>query len=159
MPDLDPVSDLDRLRFYRDEITHEFNLLAMRSTMLVTCQSFLIVPFAILHTADHFWWVLPPLVMVATLGFTVALWLRQPLLAADRTIGKWMIKQRELFAEVPSLSALAIDRDVIPGVAANLGLDAEHQRGMIFSRRAPMAFMAFWVCALIWIGVRVVMNL
>lgn len=159
MAHIEPVNDLDRLRFYRDEITHEFNLLAMRSTMLVTCQSFLIVPFAILHTAEHFWWVLPPLLMVATLGFSVAFWLRQPLLAADRTIAKWMLKQRDLFATAPSLSALAIDRDLLPGVTTDLALDAEHQRGMIFSRRAPLAFMAFWVCAIIWIGFRVLASM
>src|SRR4030095_253306 len=75
----EPPTDLDTLRFYRDEITHEFNLLAMRSTMLITCQSFLIVPFAILHTATSFRWATAPLAMVAILGFSVAFWLRQPL--------------------------------------------------------------------------------
>ncbi len=150
----DPVSDLDTLRFYREEITHEFNLLAMRSTMLITCQSFLVVPFAILHTADSFRWATAPLLMVAILGFSVAFWLRQPLGAADRTITKWMIKQRELFDAAPHLLRLAIDRDLIPGVARDLARDEEHQRSMRFSRRAPFAFMAFWICAMIWIVVR-----
>jgi hypothetical protein len=150
----DPLSDLDTLRFIRDEITHEFNLLAMRSTMLITCQSFLVVPFAILHTASSFRWATTPLAMVALLGFSVAFWLRQPLGAADRTITKWMIKQRELFESAPHLRILAIDRDLIPGVSHDLTRDLEHQRSMTFSRRAPNAFMAFWICAMIWIAIR-----
>jgi hypothetical protein len=154
----DPVTDLETLRFYRDEITHEFNLLAMRSTMLITCQSFLVVPFAILHTAESFRWAMAPLLMVAVLGFSVAFWLLQPLSAADRTITKWMLRQRELFEAAPQLRVLAIDRDLIPGVAHDLARDLEHQRSMIFSRRAPYAFMAFWVCAMIWIVVRAVLH-
>ena len=51
---MEPLSEYDKLRFYRDEVKHEFNLLAMRSNILVTCQSFLIVPFAILNTAANF---------------------------------------------------------------------------------------------------------
>jgi hypothetical protein len=152
------VTDLDKLRFYRDEITHEFNLLAMRSTMLITCQSFLVVPFAILNTADSFRWATTPLLMVAILGFSVAFWLRQPLSAADRTITKWMLKQRQLFDAAPHLRALAIDRDLIPGVSQDLGRDAEHQRSMMFSRRAPYAFMAFWACAMMWIVVRSMLH-
>lgn len=154
-----PLSDLDRLRFYREEITHEFNLLAMRSTMLITCQSFLVVPFAILHTAASFRWATAPLLMVSVLGLSVAYWLRGPLGAADRTITKWMLKQRELFESSPELRALALDRDLIPGVARDLTLDLEHERSMIFSRRAPYAFMAFWVCAMIWIVLRAMWHL
>jgi hypothetical protein len=154
----DPVSDLDTLRFYREQITHEFNLLAMRSTMLITCQSFLVVPFAILHTASSFRWATAPLAMVALLGFSVAFWLRQPLGAADRTITKWMIKQRELFEAAPHLRTRAIDRDLIPGVSRDLARDLEHQRSMAFSRRAPGAFMTFWVCAMIWIVIRALLH-
>lgn len=154
MPTAEPPNDLDTLRFYRDEITHEFNLLAMRSTMLITCQSFLVVPFAILNTAASFRWATPPLLLVSVLGFSIAFWLRQPLAAADRTITKWMIRQRELFDAAPHLRTLAIDRDLIPGVSHDLSRDLEHQRSMVFSRRAPYAFMAFWLCAMAWIVVR-----
>lgn len=154
----DPLTDLERLKFYREEITHEFNLLAMRSTMLITCQSFLIVPFAILNTAVSFRWATPPLAMVALLGFLTAFWLLQPLGAADRTIAKWMVRQRELFDGAPHLRGLAIDRDLIPGVARDLTRDTEHERSLIFSRRAPYAFMAFWVGAMIWIVIRALLH-
>lgn len=30
--DVEPVSDFDKLKFYRDEVEHEPNLLGMRST-------------------------------------------------------------------------------------------------------------------------------
>jgi hypothetical protein len=151
---MDPVSDLDRLRFYRDEIKFEFSLLSMRSTMLITCQSFLIVPFAILHTANDFRAVLPPLALVSLLGFLVAFWLRRPMAAADRTIAKWLMKQRALFGASPALHELALDRDLIPGVARDLALDAEHEHSMAFSRRAPLAFMSFWCAAGLWLVVR-----
>jgi hypothetical protein len=41
----EPPSAFEELKFYREEVKHEFNLLAMRTTILVTCQSFLVVPF------------------------------------------------------------------------------------------------------------------
>jgi hypothetical protein len=154
MTDTDPVSDVERLRFYRDEIRHEFGLLSMRSTMLITCQSFLIVPFAILHTAPDFHWVLPPLAMVATLGFIIAFWLRVPMAAADRTIAKWLVKQRALFESSAALRELALDRDRLAGAARDVTVDAEHERSMMFSRRAPLAFMGFWCAAGLWLAVR-----
>lgn len=158
---MDPLTDLkdiDKLRFYRDEVRHEFNLLAMRSTMLITCQSFLIVPFSILHTADHFLRVVVPLLMVASLGLFVALVLRRPMHAAERTIDKWLQKQRHLLQTQPALRDLALDRDLVKGVEDDSALDADHRLSLAFSRWAPTAFTAFWTTAIVWIVIRAVFG-
>ena len=89
---MEPVSDLDKLRFYRDEVKHEFNLLAMRSNILVTCQSFLIVPYAIFNTVGNFRSVLVPVYLLTALGIFVVYILREPINAAHRTISKWLLK-------------------------------------------------------------------
>jgi len=120
---MDPVSDLDKLRFYRDEVKFEFGLLAMRSTILVTCQSFLVVPYAILQTAAKFRAVLVPTFVIAVLGVFVAMILRGPLNAAHRTIDKWVMKQRSLLKTSHALEDFTIDRDMIPGVEKNLKRD------------------------------------
>jgi hypothetical protein len=151
---MDAPSDLDKLRFYRDEVKHEFNLLAMRSTMLITCQSFLIVPFAILHTADPYRSIVVPLLMVASMGLFVAIMLRAPMAAAERTIDKWLQKQRALLQASPSLHDLALDRDRITGANEDSSRDADHRRSLAFSRRAPVAFVVFWTVAIVWILTR-----
>ena len=151
---MDAPTDLDKLRFYRDEVKHEFNLLAMRSTMLITCQSFLIVPFAILHTAEPYRSIVVPLLMVAAMGLFVAIVLRPPMAAAERTIDKWLQKQRALLQACPALHDLALDRDRITEAVEDSARDADHQRSLAFSRRAPVAFVAFWTIAIVWILAR-----
>jgi hypothetical protein len=152
---MEQLTDLDKLRFYRDEVKHEFGLLAMRSTILVTCQSFLVVPFAILQTAANFRAVLMLVYIVAALGIFVALILRRPLNAAHRTINKWLLKQRILFKNSEGLRDLMIDRDMIPGVDENLKRDRDHVMSLAFSRYGPWAFCLFWIAAVLWSTIRV----
>ena len=152
--DMEPLSDLDKLKFYRDEVKHEFNLLTTRSTILVTCQSFLVVPFAILNTAASFRTVLIPVYFVAVLGIFVALILLEPIRAAHRTIGKWILKQRALFKTSQELRALAIDRDTIPGVDENIKKDRDHEKSLAFSKLGPWAFCIFWIACIAWSTIR-----
>jgi hypothetical protein len=153
---MEKLSDSDKLRFYRDEVKHEFGLLAMRSTIMVTCQSFLVVPLAILHTAANFRAVLVLVYIIAALGIFVALILRRPLNAAHRTINKWLLKQRALLKDNEELADLKIDRDMIPGVAEYMERDRDHVMSLAFSRYGPWAFCAFWIAAVLWSTVRVV---
>lgn len=146
---MDSLSDIDKLKFYRDEIKHEFNLIAMRSTILVTCQSFLVVPYAILHTVADFKAALGSILLVATLGVFVAAILVSPIEAGHRTLNKWLIKQRKLFKGTSMLKDLAIDRDMTPELGENLDDDRDHTRSLAFSRYGPWAFIAFWILALI----------
>lgn len=154
-----PVSDIEKLRFYRNEIRHEFDLLAARSTMLVTVQSFLVVPFALLQTAANFFGVLPYTFIVAVLGILVALVLYRPLHATHSTINKWLIKQRQLFAASPELKDLALDRDLIPGAERNIRKDRVHMQSIAFSRVGPWAFIAFWLALVAWSGLRILLGM
>ena len=106
---------MDRLRSYREEIRHEFNLLRMRSTMLVFCQSFLMVPFAILNTVANLRAVLAAKHLIAALGVLLA----EPLSAAHRTLDKWLLKQRELQQRNPAAREPAIDREHEPSQHGN----------------------------------------
>jgi hypothetical protein len=151
-------SDLDKLKYYRDEVKHEFNLLAMRSNMLVTCQSFLVVPWGILNNAADFRTVLVPCSMIAVLGIFVALVLLEPINAAHRTIGKWLVKQRALFRDTRTIGDMAIDRDTIPGADVDADRDRDHVKSLAFTRHSPMAFVVFWAAAIVWSAIRTVVG-
>jgi hypothetical protein len=155
---MEKLPDLDKLKFYRDEIKHEFNLLAMRSTMLVTCQSFLVVPYAILNTVASFRAVMVPTYIVAVLGIFAALILLEPINAAHRTIGKWLVKQRALLKGSKGLSDLAIDRDMIPGTETDSHKDKDHERSLLFSKIGPWAFIVFWIACIGWTTLRGVLG-
>ena len=151
-------SDLDKLIYYRDEVKHEFNLLAMRSNILVTCQSFLVVPWGIINTTANFRRVLVPSYMIAALGIFVALVLLEPINAAHRTIGKWLVKQRALFRDSRAIVDLGIDRDTIPGADEDAAKDRDHVKSLAFTRYSPWAFFLFWAAASVWTTVRGVMG-
>jgi hypothetical protein len=145
---MNQLSDIDKLRFFRDEVKHEFNLLSMRSNILVTCQSFLVVPFAILNTAADFRAVILSVYLVAALGIFVALILVAPIQTGHCTINKWLLRQRQLLKTVEGLSELAIDRDTIEGVDVDPGKDIDHIKSLRFSTFAPWIFMVFWIAAI-----------
>lgn len=151
------LSDLDKLNFYRDEIKHEFSLLAMRSTMLVTCQSFLVVPFSILQTAADYRTVAVYAYLVAALGIFTAMVLVRPLDTAHRTINKWLVKQRRLFRESADLAPLMIDRDKIPGADSDPDKDRDHRRSLAFSKYGPWAFFSFWCLVSVWSTLRLIL--
>jgi hypothetical protein len=155
---MEKLSDLDKIRFFREEVKHEFNLLAMRSTVLITCQSFLILPFAIFNTAGNFRSVLVPIYIVAVLGIFIALILMEPIKAAHRTIEKWILKQRSLLKVSEELRELMIDRDMIPGVEKELYRDRDHVKSLAFSKYGPWAFCLFWFAAVAWTTIRALLG-
>ena len=152
---MEPLSDIDKLKFYRDEVKHEFNLLAMRSTILVTCQSFLVVPLAILNTAASFRSVVVMVYLIAVLGIFVALVLMGPINAAHRTIEKWLLKQRSLLKLAEDLKDVVIDRDLIPEVDTDIKRDRDHEKSLAFSKTGPWAFIIFWFVSIVWSTIRV----
>jgi hypothetical protein len=154
MMTMDALNDFDKLNFYRNELKHEFSLLAMRTTILVTCQSFLVVPYAILNTAPKFASILVSIYLVAGLGVFVALLLVGPLRVGRRMIAQWLIKQRGLLQSSTTLQDLAIDRDRIPGSDQRINEDKEHTKSLAFSIYAPWAFCSFWVLAVVWSTIR-----
>jgi hypothetical protein len=151
---LETLTDLDKLRYYRDEVKHEFSLLAMRTNILVTSQSFLVVPFAILNTVGNFRTALASVYLVAVLGIFVTIVLIAPMHASHKTIEKWLQKNRLLIKNSNTLQDLTIDRDLIPDVEKDLSLDRDHYRSLAFSRSSPWAFFVFWILASIAATIR-----
>lgn len=150
------ISDFDKLKFCRDEVKHEFGLLAMRSTILVTCQSFLVVPMAILHTAADFRGVLPLVYLVAALGIFVIIILKKPIDAAHRILNFWMVKQRQVIKSSADLDDLATERDRIPDADRDISHDPDHVRSLAFGVYGPWAFFIFWVLVIVLSSFRAV---
>jgi hypothetical protein len=150
------ISDFDKLTFCRDEVKHEFGLLAMRSTILVTCQSFLVVPMAILHTAADFRVVLPFVYLVAALGIFVIIILKRPIDATHRILNFWMVKQRQIIKNSGDLEDLATERDRIPGSDRDISRDPDHVRSLAFGVYGPWAFFIFWVLVIVLSTLRAV---
>ncbi|MGQ9614986.1 MAG: hypothetical protein ACUVWJ_01130 [Spirochaetota bacterium] len=155
---MESISGLDKLRFYREEVKHEFNLLAMRSNILVTCQSFLIVPYAIFNTVSNFRSVLVPVYLLSALGVFVVFILREPINAAHRTISKWLLKQRSLLKTSEELRDFTIDRDMLPEVEIDSSKDSDHVKSLAFTRYGPWAFSFFWYASIIWSTLRGIMG-
>ena len=153
---MEQISDLEKLRFYRDEIKYEFGLLAMRSTILVTCQSYLVVPLAILQTAQDYSAASVYIYIVSALGLFTAFILLRPLNATHQAINTWLVKQRGLFTRTEALKDLAIDRDFIPGAAEDPYRDRMHKRSLAFSIYGPWAFIVFWIIVIVWSTIRLV---
>ena len=153
------ITDIDKLRFYREEVKHEFSLLAMRSNILVTCQSFLVVPFAILNTVTNFRAAIVSVYLVAALGVFVALILVAPIRARHikfylaSTLKNFEIKTSE------ELSDLALDRDTINGIDKDISKDKDHNKSLLFSKYAPWVFLIFWILAVVWATIRVYIGL
>jgi len=156
---MESLTHVDKPRFYREEIRREFSLLAMRTTILVTCQTFLVVPYAIFNTAPRLTLVLVSIYLVAALGMFVALLPVRPLRFGRRTIDKWLIKQRALLQGPESLYDLAIDRDMIPGTDRGAAVDKEDVKSLAFSTVAPWTFCVFWCAIVTWSTIRVVIWL
>ena len=150
--------DFRLLCFYRDEVKHEFNLLAMRSTILVTCQSFLVVPFAILNTAPRFHVVAAPAVAVAILGMYTTRLIKVPIVRAHESISGWLLKQRQLLRGIES-DRYKSKRDSADGVDLKTENDKAHEESVAFSRAAPNAFLVFWASAIVWTAIRLAWDL
>ena len=139
--------------YYRDEVKHEYNLLAMRSSILVTCQSFLVVAFAILNTASNLRGVAALAASVALLGAYTAWMIREPILAAHRSIDNWLQKQRQLLSTIEFIDYKS-ERDRIPGVESDTKKDLDYEKSVAFSKHAPVAFLFFWAVGIAWIVIR-----
>lgn len=156
---MNEISNFQKLQYYKEEIRTEFNLIAMRSTILVTCQSFLVVPFALLQTAAVYASVAVYVYIVAALGIFTSVVLIQPLNAAHKTIDKWLVKQRKLLQNNPDMADLAIGRDYIPGSGDDPSKDKLYKGSLAFSVYGPWSFVIFWILMCVWSTVRLVMHI
>jgi hypothetical protein len=149
---------LELLNFYRSEIKHEFNMLSTRLNLLITCQSFLVVPFAILQNASNFLMVCIPSFLVIFLGAYTSWIVKRPLAITQNILGEWMVKQRLLLAQL-NTDEYKIQRDCLSGVHISTDNDSEHRQSIAFSRKSPNAFLFFWFCSFILSACRLINTL
>jgi len=131
MPD---KNALELLKFYRDEIKQEFNLIAHRLTWYVTCQSFLLTAFAISkgNLPGGRWF---PAYLLPTIAIALSILSFFPIKFAAQAIEKWLLKQTSLLDDRSfGLLEYQIER---PGHI--------HWVSMWFPQLLPFVFSGAWV--------------
>jgi hypothetical protein len=154
LPSIDPAPPpepldvkLEKLRFYREEIKHEFNLLSNRVSAYITSQSFLVTGFALSlgnlnpQWGELFRQVFPP--MLVLLGLASSILVRPGIQGACDTIGLWHIKQDSLFENDPRMQEYRVLRCVVPCGQSD-PVDLIHRRSLLFARWAPLLFAIAW---------------
>jgi hypothetical protein len=90
------------LEFCRTEIRHEFNLMFSRFNVLLTCQSVLVVPLAILHTVNG-WETNHSLhlfaLVISGFGLASTILMFIPMCLAQEAIQEWLDKQAMIAAD------------------------------------------------------------
>jgi hypothetical protein len=146
-PQESPPVNLERLRFYREEIKHEFNLLSNRVSSYVTSQSFLVTAFALSMGNSNPRWgslfrLIFPLVL-SLLGIVVSIQAWPGIKGACDIISLWHEKQNRLFAEDPRLDDYRVERPLTaPG--RRTPVDIIHERSLWFAKWSTWIFLAAW---------------
>lgn len=124
---------LDELKFYREEVKHEFNLIAHRLSWYVTCQSFLLTTFAIAkgNTVDGNWFTG---FLLPSLGAVLSILAFFPIRFAANVIDEWLAKQDTLLIANDDLKGFRIKR---PGHI--------HWVSMWLPQLLPVVFVVTWV--------------
>jgi hypothetical protein len=138
---------LDKLKFYRSEIQHEFSLLSARISAYITSQSFLVIGFATsMGNMNPRWGSLFRLVFplaVTVLGLATSLLVWPGIQGACATIDLWHEKQQRLLDGDARLDDFRVERPLGPSRRGH-PVDLIHERSLIFARWAPVAFTGAW---------------
>jgi hypothetical protein len=140
---------LEKLRFYRAEIQHEFNLLSTRVSAYITSQSFLVIGFTLAMSNSNPYWgplfrlIFPPALALLGIATSVQAWLG--IKGACDSISLWRDKQQRLFEHDPSMEDYRIERPVVPSEQGR-PVDIIHQRSLWFAKSSPWIFTMGW-CA------------
>jgi hypothetical protein len=145
---VDHASDLDKLKFYREEIKAEFALLSNRVSAHISSQSFLIIAYASAMGNQHPRWgeefrLLFSIALVI-LGITTSLQAWLGIRAASDTIALWRSKQNDLLEHNPALEDYRVQRPVVTRRNGKL-VDITHERSLVFSRWTPLTFTIAWL--------------
>jgi hypothetical protein len=137
------VTDLDKLKYYREEVRHEFNLLGQRMGWYVVCQSFLITAFTLSITkflSDHTLLLYIYTYLIIILGLTTSSLISGAILGAHTTIDIYVNKKYYLMKNSSILFNMKTIRDDC------LADDDEiHKASLIFSGKIPTTFSNFWI--------------
>lgn len=147
---------LERLKFYRAEIQHEFNLLANRVSSYITSQSFLVIGFAMSmgnmnpQWGDVFRLIVP--IALTLMGLTTSILVWPGIKGATSTIGLWRDKQGKLLADDARFDAYHVERVIVRSRQGRT-VDRIHERSLLFALWSPWVFMVAWTAfgALAWV--------
>ena len=138
---------LEKLKFYRSETQHEFNLLSNRVGAYITSQSFLVIAYATsLGNTNPRWGSLFRLVFpiaLAIVGLTTSLLVWPGIQGACTTIELWREKLERLYARDPRLDDYRVARPLGTSRQGK-SIDTIHVRSLLFARWAPAVFAAAW---------------
>jgi hypothetical protein len=139
---------LEKLRFYRAEIQHEFNLLSNRVNAYITSQSFLVVGFTLAmgnlnpHWGSLFRLIFPP--ALALLGIATSMQAWPNIRGACDSISLWREKQQRLFDHDPSMDDYRIERPIVQS-SQGRSVDIIHERSLWFAKCSPWIFTIGWL--------------
>lgn len=136
--ELDPRA---RLKICRDEVMHEYNVLASRLTSFITSQSFLVSAYAVsMNNANLNWGGAYRLVfplLLSVVGVVLSVRANPGITGVCEVINKWHEKQEMIFLECPYLEEYAVlqrptTRDY-------------HKRSLLFAEASAWIFVITWL--------------
>lgn len=138
---------LEKLKFYRSEVKHEFELLSSRLNSYILSQSFLVTAFAI-SMGNPGWGgtfrLTFPLIL-STLGLATSVRTYPGIYGACKVISLWHVKQRMLLEE-PGMKEFYIERPLEPSkLPGSEQVDKIHERSLSFAKLAPWLFGINWI--------------
>lgn len=140
------VSPKDRLDFYRREIHNEANNLSARTNAYLTAQSFLVIAYASSMANTNPEWgpiftlIIPP--MLALFGVLSSMSAWPGIQAACDIIDHWHQKQTHLLNCQPETGPVYDDAPLFSSWESTY---QGQSKALIFSKRTPWLFSAFWV--------------
>ena len=142
---MNELDNFERLKFFREELKYEYNLLSNRLGLFVTSQSFLVSAFAALSSSMRYPATVWILSSVALLGITISMLIRIPIRLSHVSLQKWLALERKLLTADSKLSESVFGERDAPCSYD----DAEAGQSMHFSGAAPVVFIALWAILII----------
>lgn len=146
--DVNDLSDDHRRKIaaIREEMRFEIGVFHDRVNALISAEAFLLISFTMslayagAGSGTGLFWISPTL---AVIGFTLAALAWPGVLTSYRIIVEWNV----LLVDVLNTAHAASTVDWRPSVfvVGEKRIQADHRRGMLFSRLVPVIFMLAWV--------------
>jgi hypothetical protein len=136
---------LEKLKFIRGEMKHEFSLLAGRVNAYLTCQSFLVVAYALsMGNVNPEWGALFRLIFPAALsciGIATSIHAYFGIRGASYTIELWRNKLERLVAS-GDMEDYHVRRPIIED--RHRAVDMIHRQSLLFAEWSPWVFAFSW---------------
>lgn len=148
LPDNSPLFETpkERLDFYRREIYNETGNLSSRTNAYLSAQSFLVIAYASSMANSNPDWgpvftlIVPPTMALFGILSSLSAW--PGIKAACDIIDHWYYKQSGLLKCDPVIGPAYDDSPLFSSWESS---DAGQRKSLIFSKRTPWMFSAFWL--------------